>query len=99
MSRTPEPRSRARVLSRSVTYYVTLCLSLQLACAAPAESAAPTLSPDESEELFRAGKQLFDQLAPAELKARFEFPTKAEWDAFTARFMRALEGDSLEDLA
>lgn len=53
----------------------------------------------ESEELFQLGKILFDRLAPDDVKAQYEFPTKERWDAFAAKFQRAMEGDSLEDLA
>lgn len=45
------------------------------------------------------GKQLFDQYAPAEVKAQYEFPTKERWDEFAARLQRALAGDSLDELA
>ena len=51
------------------------------------------------DELFRVGKMLFDQFAPPEVKARYEFPTKERWDALVAKFQRALEGDSMADLA
>jgi membrane-bound lytic murein transglycosylase D len=67
--------------------------------AQPAESAAaPAPSLIESDELYRAAQQLFEQLAPPEIKAQFEFPTKKEWDTFGTRFQSALEGDSLEAL-
>lgn len=49
--------------------------------------------------MFRIGRLLFEQLAPAELRAQYDFPTKERWNAFVAKFQRALEGDSLEDLA
>ena len=60
----------------------------------PAQPAAA-----EADALFKAGQQLFEQLAPPEIKAQFEFPTKERWDEFGARFERALQGDSLADLA
>jgi len=49
--------------------------------------------------MFRIGRVLFDHLAPADIKAKYDFPTKERWDAFVAKFQRALEGDSLKDLA
>ena len=58
--------------------------------------AAP--SPD-SDELYKLGKQLFDNLAPPEVKAQFEFPSKEQWDEFAARLQHALENNSLEELA
>jgi membrane-bound lytic murein transglycosylase D len=53
----------------------------------------------ESDELFRVGRQLFDVLAPDEVKAQYAFPSKERWDAFVVKFQRAIEGDSLEELA
>jgi len=54
---------------------------------------------EESDDLFRLGKLLFDQLAPADVKAEYDFPTKERWDAFVAKFQRALAGNSLPELA
>lgn len=90
----------------SVTYYVTLSVWV-VAVAGAAEPAVPApgatpagVTPTaEAGELFEAGRLLFEQLAPADIKAQFEFPTREQWDEFGARFQRALEGDSLEDLA
>lgn len=52
----------------------------------------------ESAEMFRLGRLLFEQLAPAEVKAQYDFPTKERWDAFVAKFQRAMAGDSLQEL-
>jgi membrane-bound lytic murein transglycosylase D len=60
---------------------------------------SPAPSPAEAEQLYEIGKQLFDQLAPPEVKAQFEFPTKEQWDAFAVRLQHALESDSLDELA
>lgn len=49
--------------------------------------------------LYQAGQQLFEQYAPPEVKAQYDFPSKQEWDAFAVRLQHALEGDSLDDLA
>jgi membrane-bound lytic murein transglycosylase D len=54
---------------------------------------------EETEELFRLGRELFAQLAPAEMKAQFEFPSKEQWDSFVRRLQGALAGDSLTELA
>ncbi|HVS51763.1 MAG TPA: lytic transglycosylase domain-containing protein [Opitutaceae bacterium] len=56
-------------------------------------------APVDADELYRAGRQLFDQLAPPEIKAQFDFPTPQQWDDFAARLQRALDGDSLAELA
>jgi membrane-bound lytic murein transglycosylase D len=73
--------------------------------AARGETAAPpagipkSAPPPASDELFELGRQLFEQLAPPEIKEQFEFPSKEQWDAFAVRLQRALESDSLADLA
>lgn len=69
---------------------------LSAAESSPAGAAALA---QESEEMFRLGRLLFEQLAPAEVKAQYDFPTKERWDAFVAKFQRAMAGNSLEELA
>ena len=67
--------------------------------AQPAPASADASIGAETDALFRVGQQLFEQLAPAEVKAQYEFPTKERFDAMVAKFKRALEGDSLDELA
>jgi membrane-bound lytic murein transglycosylase D len=67
--------------------------------APPAPGASKSPPPEASDELFELGRQLFEQLAPPEIKEQFEFPSKEQWDAFASRLQRALESDSLADLA
>src|SRR4051812_45937618 len=64
-----------------------------------AQTATPPPAAPDLVELYKLGKQLFDEHAPPEVKAQLEFPSKEQWDAFNARLQRALEGDSLEKLA
>lgn len=72
-------------------------LAAQPPAAAPrAGQPAPTPTNDE---LYQLGKQLFEGLAPPEIKAQYEFPSKEQWDAFAGRLQRVLEGGSLEELA
>jgi membrane-bound lytic murein transglycosylase D len=66
--------------------------------AAAPRPATPAAQPT-TDDLFQIGKQLFEELAPAEIKEQFEFPSKEQWDAFAVRLQRALEGGSLEELA
>jgi membrane-bound lytic murein transglycosylase D len=85
-------------------------LVLGLAVSAPANAAdspappaskpatPPTAQPD-TDALLQAGQQLFDQLAPPEVKAQYAFPTKEQWESFTARLQGALESGSMDDLA
>jgi membrane-bound lytic murein transglycosylase D len=83
-----------------------LRFSLTLAPAALVAQPAPVPTPATTEpalpttdELFQLGQQLFDQLAPPEIKAQYEFPSRQQWDEFAARLQKALEGDDLAALA
>lgn len=67
--------------------------------AQPVSQAAAAAADQETDELFRLGQTLFERLAPDEVKAQYDFPTKERWDALVVKFRRALEGDSMEDLA
>jgi membrane-bound lytic murein transglycosylase D len=69
---------------------------LGAALTAVAEPPAPE---DSGEDLYQAGKDLFEAYAPPEVKEQFAFPDKAQWDAFAARLQAVLGGDSLENLA
>lgn len=60
------------------------------------EDDAGTIDP---EQLYDAGKALFDAYAPEEVKRDYEFPSREDWDAFAARVQQALEGGSMEELA
>ena len=63
----------------------------------PAAATEPALP--STDELLQLGQQLFDQLAPPEIKAQYEFPSRQQWDEFAARLQKALEGDDLRALA
>lgn len=78
---------------------LALCIAFAGAPLRAAQPAPPGALTEEMNTLFHAGRQLFELLAPAEVKAQFEWPTKERWDSFVKKFQRALEGDSLEDLA
>lgn len=52
----------------------------------------------ETVDLLHLGRELFEQMAPAEVKAQFTFPTPEQWQAFTERLERALAGGSLAEL-
>ncbi len=60
--------------------------------------ASATPSAPSTDDLFALGQQLFEQFAPAEIKAQYEFPSKSHWDEFATRLQRALEGDDLRAL-
>jgi membrane-bound lytic murein transglycosylase D len=67
--------------------------------AQPAPPAAAASADAEADALFAVGQQLFKYFAPEHVKAQYEFPTKERWDATVAKFRRAFEGDSMEELA
>ncbi len=52
-----------------------------------------------NDDLYQLGKQLFDQYAPAEVKAEYEFPSREEADKVLVKIQQALDSDSLSDLA
>jgi len=68
------------------------------ALAAPGPPAQPAADP-EAGDLLTAAQQLFEQYAPEEIKAQFEFPSAKEWDGFAARLEQALAGNDLNQLA
>jgi membrane-bound lytic murein transglycosylase D len=68
--------------------------------AADPPKADPPAPPEVStDELYQEGKELFDAVAPTEVKEQYAFPDKAQWDAFVVRLQAALAGNRLEDLA
>jgi membrane-bound lytic murein transglycosylase D len=72
---------------------------LMLAAASRLPGADAPAKPKEPDDLFALGQRLFEDFAPAEVKAQYEFPTRAQFDAFLGRLTAALEGESLGELA
>ena len=72
---------------------------LFLATGALLAAPEPTPTPADADALYNLGQSLFDQYAPADVKEQYTFPTKDDWDKFAARLQRALDGNSLEELA
>jgi len=71
-----------------------------LATAAETPKPAPPVQPEVSaDDLYQAGKDLFDSYATPEMKEQVAFPDKGQWDAFIVRLQAALAGDSLDELA
>lgn len=75
----------------------TILLAMALGVV-PAVGAAEAPAEPSLDKLFETGKALFDQFAPDEIKEQYEFPSKAQWDEFAARFQHALESDDPTEL-
>lgn len=96
---------RRAVLIRAGLGWLVLSVAsaneMRAAQAAPPGKAAPAPAPaaEGDEPLYELGRQLFEDYVPAEIKAQLAFPTPEEWDAFGMRLQRALEGESLDELA
>ena len=76
------------------------CITLlALACLEAGAEPAPSPTPAGADDLYNLGQQLFDQLAPPEIKEQYSFPSRDEWDRFAARLQHALDNNSLEELA
>lgn len=64
----------------------------------PPAPAKPAAQPS-ADELYEAGKALFDEFAPPEVKEEYEFPSKTQWDEFAVRLQHALDNNDLKALA
>lgn len=60
---------------------------------------APAKKVPETDDLYEAGKQLFEDYAPDEVKEQYEFPSKEKWDEFAQRLQGALDRNDLAELA
>ena len=76
-----------------------LCLAAGTAAVAAAADPQPAPPPPNPDDLYKLGQQLFDQYASPEVKQQYDFPSKDQWDQFAARLQKALDNNSLQDLA
>lgn len=77
-----------------------LLLGAAWAVGAETPSKTPPAPPaNPADALYQAGQELFDALAPPEVKEQYEFPDRAQWDAFVGRLQAALDGDNPAALA
>ena len=83
---------------RAPLLFVFLAIATGLSAAEPPPEKKPPATPAQ-DELYDLGKSLFDQYAPPEVKAQYEFPSHEQWDAFAGRLQQALDNDDLEKLA
>lgn len=89
---------------RRVSLFLLLGLAATARAAAPAPAAPPPANPPartqpSADELYEAGKALFDEFAPPEVKEEYEFPSKTQWDEFAVRLQHALDNNDLQALA
>lgn len=65
------------------------------------ETQTPSVAASKAGEtdLYTLGANLFEAFAPEEIKRDYEFPSRSQWTDFMPRLQRALDGDSLEELA
>ncbi|AOS45943.1 hypothetical protein Verru16b_03034 [Lacunisphaera limnophila] len=61
--------------------------------AAEPPPAAAEAEADPADALYELGQGLFEALAPEEIKAEYEFPDRARWDAFVQSLQAALAGN------
>lgn len=79
---------------------------VSITVAAEPKSSTPQTPPEpageagvDADAVYEAGRQLFQQYAPPEVKAEYDFPSKEQWDAALGKLQTALQSDSMEDLA
>ncbi len=65
----------------------------------PAASPAPSPPAADPADVYSTAKQLFDDYAPADVKAQYDFPSKEQFDQFMQRLQAAMDGGSFADLA
>lgn len=66
---------------------------------APKNTPAPATEEWSADALYDLGKNLFESLAPEEVKEQFEFPDRAKWNALVQGLQGALAGDNPAVLA
>lgn len=85
---------------RTRAFVLVFVASVIVATSIPAadnDDSAP-VAPD-LEDLLQAGQQLWDEYAPPEVKAEYEFPTLESVEAYLADLQRAFQEGTFEDLA
>ncbi len=84
-------------MSRFAPFFFSLCTAVLLVTGSPRLFAQ--LNFPGGEDLFEAGRSLFEAYAPDEVKAQFEYPSKEQWDGFVQRLQSLLQGNDLGELA
>lgn len=90
-------RANRATRGRAQAWFALLAIGVTTLAGA-AEPPKKSAAEPSIDELYEAGKALFDQYAPAEIKEQYEFPAKEQWDEFAARLQVALQNDDLAGL-
>src|SRR5688572_3705138 len=100
MNSSPVPHNGCARMTASNSFSMTLrccCCCVVLFASTVVSAAEPPPQEEEGlisvDEVFAAGKSLFEEYAPDEVKAQFEFPDKARWDSVIRQLQAALEGN------
>ncbi len=64
-----------------------------------ARSPQPAPNAPSAGGLYEIGKRLFDEYAPDEIKAEYDFVSPEAWDAFFQKLQGALQSSSVDELA
>jgi membrane-bound lytic murein transglycosylase D len=80
-------------------FVLVLAICPSLAKAEQAAGAAPSPAPSDNGDLYQSAKQLFDQYAPPEVKAQYEFPSKEQFDDFMGRLDKTMDSGTLAEMA
>lgn len=65
----------------------------------PAAETQAGMSSAQSDALYEIGRHVFEQYAPADVKAEYDYPTKEQWDASLPKLQSALQSETLAELA
>jgi len=77
---------------------LTIAVSVSAFGQSPPKKSSDGSAPS-AEDLYEAGKALFNEYAPPEIKEQYEFPSKQQWDEFAGRLQHVLDSEDLGELA
>jgi membrane-bound lytic murein transglycosylase D len=87
------------LMKRTASWSAGLMAMTLVAAGEPASKDQSPPAPGQADELYELGRNLFEALAPEEVKEEFEFPDREQWDAFVQRLQAALDGTDPAALA
>ncbi len=88
---------KGRALAPVIIFFLSAGLASSLKANPPPPASSPSeIDPDAT---YQAAKDLFDQYAPPDVKAQYDFPSFDQFNVFAQKLQSALDNDSLDDLA